>query len=149
MSNELHIYWVDEDGVETRSTMSVNTADVAATEVTTLIDNMQALSQAAISRYEIVNTVAPDPAIPAQAGGPYDAKDKLILEATTSAGAVAKLAFPAPDVAYLDDSDQVNDIAGLDIVALFDAMKAIWSRDSQTLVTLLRGYRIRTKNSTP
>jgi hypothetical protein len=143
MANEFYINWVDEDGVETRQTMNVDESDPAAVEIQNLIAALGAVSEAAVTRYGIILSAVPDPEHPAT-GGPYDIADKLILESTTSAGGIAKLAFPCPKGSDLifDDSDNC-DIEDPLIVALYDAMKAIWEHDSQTLVELVRGYRHR------
>jgi len=143
MANEMYVNWVDEDGVETRQSFSVDETDPSAVSISNLIQALGGVSNAAVSKYGIVKSEVPDPAIVASAG-PYDIADKLILEATTSAGGVAKVAFPCPKGSDLifDDSDN-TDIDDPLITALFTAVQNAWESDSQTLVTLLRGYRYR------
>lgn len=147
MSNELQITWIDEDGVESRSSMSVDETDPAVLDVQNLISALGAVSEAAIKSYGIIQTDDLAPAVPV--AGPYDMADKLTLEATTSTGNVAKVSFPAPLAALLVDSDDVAtaELGGVPFTAFFDAVKAIWESDGQTLVTLIRAYRTRTARS--
>ena len=147
MANEFFINWVDEDGVETRSSMYVDATDPALQPIQNLIAALGAVSAAGISKYGITISEIPDPAIPAAVGGAFDQADKLVLEGLDSNGKVASITYPAPKGSLLDDSDTVSaaDLAGATITGFWAAIAAVWEYDGATLTTPpLRGYRIRT-----
>ena len=145
MANEFFVSWVDEDGVETRSSMYVVASNPALQPIQNLIAALGSVSAAGITKYGIIINGTPDPAV-LVGTGPFDAADKLVLECQTSLGTIAQITVPGPSTDLLDDSDTVSaaDLGGVVLTALFDALKAIWKYDGATLVTLLRGYRIRT-----
>lgn len=155
MTNELIVVWEDEDGVRTTTSMSVSTDDPTSALISNLIQALRDTSEAGIVKYGIVRNHILDPAT-AAAGGPYDIGDKLILEATTTAGQIAKISVPAPIAPLFDDSDQVSsgDLPGgatenAALKALWDELVLYYERDGQTLVTPIRGYRTRTHRADP
>jgi len=125
----------------------VDAVDPAAVEISNLIAALGAVSEAAISRYEIVveeDVTTPQAFTP---GASYDIADKLVLEFETNVGALASVTIPCPKGTLLDDSDNVStsDLNGALIQAFWDELVASWrSADGQSPATLVRGYRIRT-----
>lgn len=141
VANSLTIWYEDENGRETSNRMHTTETDPAAATIQALVDAMKPLTEARVSRHGIEElAVVTDFTTGA---GPYDMSDKLILVCSTTSSRIAKVAIPCPKPDYLTDDDIliVGDAA---IVALFAAIQNIWEFDGDTLVELLRGYRLKT-----
>lgn len=139
-ANEFMVWWVDEDGQESKSRWFTDETDPV--NLSDLIADMQELSEAMISRYAIKLNGVPAVAIPGAAGA-YDIADKVVFEYLDSAGNTIKVAVPAPKTGIFSDSDNV-DLNHADVITWNAAIKAIYeSNHGATLATLVRGYRTR------
>lgn len=140
MTNEVHLYWRDEDGEESRSTWYTDETDPA--NLADLVADLVAVSEAALYRYGILLKGEPAVAITPSAG-PYDVADKATFVFSTNLGNTVKVTVPAPLSTVFSDSDNVN-LANGGVVAFAAAIKAVYeSIAGETLVDLLYGYRTR------
>lgn len=139
MANRLVLYYTDEDGVKTSN--SWWTMEETPEAVVSLVDAIKAFTAAALQRWGVVRESAPL-AVYLSAPGPYDIRDKIRWEMLTSGGNTVYVESPAPiGAAMLPNSDDV-DMAYAGSVAFRTACIALLRHGADTIVDVVRGYRV-------